>query len=194
MKNRHRVFIGINLPPDIKKFLASYQKKWSDLPVKWVNEDNLHITLTFLGYLTDTEIGEVSIALKGVVEQYNSFELHLREVVYWPLQQSLGQAPKMIWANGEKSKQLSLLKRDLERAISERVNFKPEARTLSPHVTLARIKTFEWRAIDTVEERPEFNEIIDLSFDVGSIEIMESVLRKTGPVYTIIESHPLSTE
>jgi 2'-5' RNA ligase len=41
------------------------------------------------------------------------------------------------------------------------------------------------------EERPEINESIDLAFTVESIEVMESVLKRGGPQYSIIESHNL---
>ena len=45
MQKRHRIFIAINLPQDIKKELAGYHKKWLELPAKWTALDNLHITL-----------------------------------------------------------------------------------------------------------------------------------------------------
>ena len=48
MQKRHRIFIAINLPNDIKKYLVGFEKKWLDLPAKWVNPENLHITLLFL--------------------------------------------------------------------------------------------------------------------------------------------------
>ena len=55
---------------------------------------------------------------------------------------------------------------------------------------MARIKEWEWRAIEP-EERPEVNEAIDLIFTVESIDIMESELTRQGPRYTIIESYQL---
>ena len=57
MEKRRRIFIAINLPEDIKRELAAYDQKWSDLPVRWTEKENLHITLEFLGYLTDEETG-----------------------------------------------------------------------------------------------------------------------------------------
>jgi len=187
MQKRHKTFVAINLPPDIKKFLANYQKRWQDLPAKWVGPDNLHITLSFLGYLTDVEVGNVCMVAKSVAESHNSFEINLNKISYGPIDKKV---PRMVWLSGEKSKELSALKRDLENQLSESIRFKPEVRTFNPHITLARVKTFEWRAIDP-EERQEVNEYIDLSLSVGSIEIMESVLKKGAPEYTIIESHQL---
>ncbi len=58
------------------------------------------------------------------------------------------------------------------------------------HITLARIQEWEWKKIEP-EERPEVNENIDFIFTVESIEVMESVFKKGGSKYTIIESHNL---
>ena len=46
------------------------------------------------------------------------------------------------------------------------------------------------RVMDS-EEIPEINEKLDLNFEVESIDVMESVLTKNGPAYTIIESFSL---
>ncbi len=187
MLKRHRIFIAINLPAEVKKYLAKFQEKWPKLPAKWMSTENLHITLVFLGDLTDEELGEVCITVKEVVKNHGSFDINLNKITYGPDSKI---PPRMVWASGEKLKELSLLKKDLENALLEKVNFKLEERSFSPHITLARISTFLWRQIEP-EERPEVHENIDLNFTVESIEIMESELKRGGPVYTIIESHPL---
>jgi len=187
MNKRHRVFIAINLPEDIKKILSGFEKKWSELPARWVGKDNLHITLVFLGYLTDLELGEVCMAVKVVVKRHNSFNINLNKISYGPDNKV---PPRMVWASGDTIKELSLLKNNLEELLLEKVRFVPENRGFAPHITLARISAFQWRAIEP-EERPDVNETIDLTFTIESIEVMESILRKTGPEYIIIESHQL---
>ncbi|PIX88575.1 MAG: hypothetical protein COZ30_00470, partial [Candidatus Nealsonbacteria bacterium CG_4_10_14_3_um_filter_36_16] len=57
------------------------------------------------------------------------------------------------------------------------------------HITLGRIKQWEFRQIEP-EERPEVNEEINLTFEVNSIEVMESELKRGGSEYTILESFP----
>ena len=202
MQKKHRIFIAINLPIEVKKQILKYEEKWSALPARWAIEDNLHITLSFLGYLTDTEIGEASIAVKKAVENYNSFEISLNKICYGPLRQftassSLRAAPqgklempRMVWLMGEKSKELSSLRRDIENALASSIGFKPEIRSFSPHITLSKIKMMEFRNLD-LEERPEVNENVNLGFEVSSIEVMESELKRGGPTYTVIESYQL---
>jgi len=197
MEKRHRIFVAINLPEEIKNELFAYSEKWSVLPAKWTPRDNLHITLEFLGNLTDEEIGEVCVAVKNVAERHGSFSLNLNKIIYGPpLRPGSGQAkkipPRMIWAEGDKSKELSELRGDLENSLLERVRFVPENRVFAPHITLARINAWIWKGIE-LEERPEINELLDLMFTVESIEVMESELHRGGPEYTILESHQLKT-
>lgn len=194
MEKRHRIFIAINLPEEVKKSLAKYQDKVSGEWARWTAKDNLHITLEFLGALTDEETGEVCVIAKEVAERHSSFSLNINQILYGPpLKNTLPagrQAPKFVWAEGEKSKELSLLGQDLEDSLTEKIKFVPENRTFAPHITLARIGAWEWKGIEP-EERPEINENIDLQFTVESIEVMESELSRSGPVYTILESHNL---
>ena len=84
MEKRHRIFIAINLPEDIKKELFSYSEKWQEFPAKWTAKDNLHITLEFLGALTDEEIGEVCAIVKEVAERHNCFSLNINNICYGP--------------------------------------------------------------------------------------------------------------
>ena len=187
MEKRHRVFVAINLPEEIKRELFLYSEKWLELPAKWTSKDNLHITLEFLGSLTDEEVGEVCVIAKDVAERHTSFSLNINQILYGPPKK---MPPRMVWAEGDKSKELSELREDLENSLTEKVHFAPENRTFAPHITLARISSWEFRSIEP-EERPEINEKIDLMFTVESIEVMESELHRGGPVYTILESHLL---
>ena len=185
MSNR-RIFIAINLPEDIKRKLRDYQEKWLELPIKWTKKDNLHITLFFLGYIRDEELLEICRITKEISLGQSSFFLNLFKICYGPENKI---PPKMIWAYGEKSEEFISLKNNLERAFlgSKRVPFFSEKREFSPHITLGRIRQMEWKGIEP-EERPEINEIIDLGFEVGSIDDIESELKKDGPRYTVLES------
>jgi 2'-5' RNA ligase len=191
MEKRHRVFVAINLPGEIRKELFAYSKEHLDLPVKWTLKDNLHITLEFIGSLTDEEVGEVCVIVKEVAERHSNFSLNLNKILYGPPNLKPTQAPKFVWAEGDKSEELSALREDLEESLTEKVCFVPENRIFAPHITLARISSWEWKAIEP-EERPEIEKNIDLIFTVESIEVMESEMRKEGPTYTVLESHNLN--
>lgn len=187
MNKRHRVFVAINLPNEVKRALGGYETKLNDLPAKWTKQNNLHITLIFLGDVTDQELGEVCMVAKEVVKNHQPIDIAITKTGYGPDEKI---PPKMVWASGEKSNELSALKNDLENALLDKVSFIPEHRGFTPHITLARVNAMEWRAINP-EERPEVNEVLDLVFTAESIEVMESEMKKGGPEYTIIESFQL---
>ncbi len=196
MEKRHRIFIAINLPDDIKRELIKYQEKFKNKFIftgedgenfdlaKWTIKDNLHITLEFLGYLTDQEIADTCKITKEIAKNHESFSIDLNKIEYGPTNKPL---PNMVWASGEKSKEISLLKNNLQESLLKSVNFKPESREFTPHITLARLKEWQLKAVDP-EERPEISENINLIFTVESIEVMESVMKKGGPHYEILES------
>lgn len=206
MEKRHRIFIAINLPAEVKKELGFYAEKWPELPAKWTEKENLHITLEFLGHITDEELVDVCSAVKEVSKRHVPFSIVLSKVCYGPPKKmSYSQtsfetdstspsakyrAPRMVWVEGEKSDDIADLKDDLQDFLTEKVSYRPDEKGFSPHITLARINEWEFRKIEP-EERPEVNEDIDLVFTVESIEVMESELKRSGPVYTILESHNL---
>jgi len=182
---KHRIFIAINLPEDIKKQFVSYQGKWPELPIRWTRRENLHITLFFLGFVSDEELLEVCKITKETALKNQSFSINLNRICYGPPK----KPPRMVWIEGKKSKEFTFLRNNLEKSLmgSEKVHFSSEDRAFSPHITLGRIRTWEWKEIEP-EEKSEVNEEINLGFEVNSIEVMESQLKKGGAEYIVLES------
>ena len=182
---KRRLFIAIDLPENIKEKLLSEQKKYTDLPIKWAKKDNLHITLIFIGYVQDGQIVEICQLVKKIAAHYQPFSINLNKICYGPPKI---MPPRMIWVQGEKINELTSLKQDLEKSLTNSgINFASENREFHPHITLARLKQWEWQKIDPTE-RPEINEDISLDFEVKSVEIMESKLKRGGAEYTVLES------
>jgi len=191
---RNRIFIAINLPEEIKKQLVEYQSKWLELPCRWTKKENLHITLMFLGYLSDEELLEVLKITKEVTQRHEPFPINLIKICYGPPKK---MPPRMVWAEGEKSVELGKLQSDLENSLLHaealaKTDELKENRPYTPHITLGRIRAWEFRQIEP-EERPEVNEEINLGFEVNSIEVMESQLKRGGAEYTVLESAPLKS-
>jgi len=188
---RHRIFIAINLPGDIKRKLIDCQGKWLELPCRWTKKENLHITLIFLGSLSDEELLGVLKITKTVTQRHEPFSISLIKIYYGPPKK---MPPRMVWAEGEKSEELGKLQSDLENSLlaSPIKGLESESRSYAPHITLGRIKAWEFRQIEP-EERPEVNEEINLSFEVNSIEVMESQLKRGGAEYVVLESAPLKS-
>ena len=184
---RHRVFIAINLPKKIKAKLIEYQEQWSELPVRWTKEESIHLTLAFLGNLSDDEVVKVCQAVKGIGQKHSPFSIQLSQTSYGPKEKSI---PRLVWLKGERSKELDLLKKDLDDLLVKAIGFVSENREFLPHITLGRIRKWEWQRIEP-EERPDISQDFPFSFEVESIEVMESHLKRGGAQYFVLESIPL---
>ena len=187
---KRRIFIAINLPEEVKKELQMYQSKWPELPVRWTKLGNVHITLVFIGDVEDKDVADVSRIIKEVALRHSPFSVHLTKVCYGPPDK---MPPRMIWAVGDRSQEFTLLRDDLEKSLlaSPHIHFPQEKRAFTPHITLGRMRLWEWQQIEP-EERPEVAEELDMEWQVESVEVMESKLKRGGAEYTIIESVFLS--
>lgn len=197
---KRRVFLAVNLPEDIKKRLLEFREKWETLfirrspaerggggPVRWTKKDSLHLTLVFIGYADEEEIYEICRLTRSIAQKHEPFLLEFEKILYGPP----NKTPRMIWLKGKPSGEIAGLKEGLESALSssEKINpFKIEKRPFSPHITLARINMGEWYKL---KEAPVIEQDFKFSFNVASVEVMESDLKYDGAEYTILESCPL---
>lgn len=188
---RHRIFIAINLPEKTKEKLESFQNKFSKLPARWTKRENLHITLAFLGYLKEETLPKIIEITKEVAKKHKRFSINLKKICFGPPKIF---PPRMVWVIGEKSVELENLQKDLKNSLLaiSIPKLKEEEKEFVPHITLARIKKWEFERMES-EERPEIDEDIELAFEVNSIEVMESYLKRGGPEYKILESCPLKS-
>ena len=180
----HRTFIAINIKENIKKRVLEYKKDFLEIPAKWVSKENIHITLNFLGNLDDTQLVETIEITEGIISNYESFVLNINKI-------SLGPKfpPRLIWLTLDENEVLNKLHTELEDSIYslDSYQFKmKEERSFTPHVTLARIKSFESKKLS--KEVFDIKRDLKLSFEVASIDIIESGLKKGGPEYTILRS------
>jgi len=183
-----RIFIAISIPGKIRDKLTEYKKEFPDLPVRWTKRENLHFTLLFIGNASDQETVKICEAVKKTASRHSSFQMSIGNIDYGPPGKL---PPRMIWAEGSAEKELFDLQKDLEKEIQDLgMHASSEKKGLKLHVTLGRVKAWQWAKMEE-EERPEIKKEISFVFEVSSIEVMESKLRPKGPDYTVLESAPL---
>jgi len=185
----HRVFIAINFPEDIKEKLFNFSNKYSHLPARWVKKENIHITLSFLGNLDDNQLLETIETVKKVAVKHSSISIKLNKICYGPPEKF---PPRMVWVKGEENNDLSRLHTDLEDTFFKLPSYEYKIKENRPfflHITLARIKSFEFRKL---AENIEIKEDLDLNFKVNTIQVIESELKKTGSEYALLESVTLA--
>jgi len=180
----HRIFIAVNLPAPIKKELLGFQRQWADLPVRWTKEPSLHITLVFIGYVSNEEMLEVCQLARQAVKKNQLFEIKLKRICLGPPD----RPARLIWIEGEENPTLAQLKNNLEEALFNSTTSDynhQKTRPFRVHITLARIRQEEWRRLPN---KPEIDQEVSLFFPVESIEVMESRLLKDGAEYVVLES------
>lgn len=125
-----RLFVAIALPPEIRRHLGLLA---GGVPgARWIEPENLHLTLRFIGEVDGGWADDVMAALATIVVR--PFEVTLAGAGHWGTR----ERATMIWIGVEKSPELQHLHDKVESAIV-RLGLEPEGRKFAPHVTLARL-------------------------------------------------------
>jgi 2'-5' RNA ligase len=132
-----RCFVAIEIDDAVRKELSSLieELKPSGRGIRWVRPENLHLTLKFLGEVSEERIPEIEKALNKVAAQLEHFTLRIKGTGTFPEK----KRPRVVWAGVESSGQLFQLQKAIEKALSE-LGFKEEEREFTGHITLGRVK------------------------------------------------------
>jgi 2'-5' RNA ligase len=131
-----RLFVAFPLPQQMKKQLGEWTKskrnEWSFS--KWVYEQDIHLTLHFLGNTTSQQMGEIISVLTRISNEQVPFQLGLKGIGIF----GKARKPRVLWAGVEgELDHLHQLQKEVTTALSP-IGFPPEDRPYCPHVTLAR--------------------------------------------------------
>ncbi len=174
-----RLFIALDLTTQNRDALTKLQGrlKKADADVKWVEPENIHLTLKFLGEVQEEKIPKIITTIKESIAEFKPFNLEIVSLGAFP---GL-KYPRVIWAGIEKGKEnLEKLAEAIETAML-RLGFPEEKRGFSSHLTLGRIRS----------DRNKNNlcrEISQASFpalpqDISSVKLYQSRLTPQGPIY-----------
>ena len=192
--NQRRIFISIDISSKLKNQLWRYHDDWLNLPVRWVNRDNYHITLLFIGQSPDEKVGEICQLVHDIAPGYSPFSLKFNQIRYTPSQKN---PPFYISLTGESNSEIIALQNDLKDTLTEHRLYFPGAgggrKDFQPHITLGRIQKWEWRKMEP-EEVPEIQEKVDITVPVTEFSVVESKLRRQGPEYIICETAKLKEQ
>lgn len=170
-----RIFIGIPINSElelgIKIFRDHYNKNDK---LRWVPDENLHITLHFIGNTQVSELDNISDKINGLLQDYKPFKLKFESFEFAPKHTAY-----MIWARYHENEIFTQLSQAIAKAIKSKKDFKP-----LPHITLARFKPNKTKI--------SINDSLPLSqFYVKEFYMYESVLLPTGAEYNIIDKFKL---
>ena len=132
-----RLFIGIEIPDDVGHALSLLR---GGLPgARWIDPENYHLTLRFIGDIEAGLAHEIVSMLERVSRR--PFEIRLDGLSSFG-----GRKPRAIVASVASSPSLLELQAELER-LMQRVGLDPEGRKYTPHVTLARLRDTSSRQV-----------------------------------------------
>ena len=175
-----RIFTGLEIPADIGQSLASLR---GGLPgARWIDPENYHVTLRFIGDVDDLIAHEVASMLGKV--RRPAFELHVSDLAAFG-----GRKPRALVATLGPAQALMELQAEHER-LMQRVGLEPEGRKYTPHVTLARLRDTSSRQVaEYLSLRAPFR---SRPFPVSRFVLFSSRSSVGGGPYVVEAAYPLA--
>jgi 2'-5' RNA ligase len=175
-----RIFTGLEIPQNVAQALSMLR---GGLPgARWVDPENYHVTLRFIGDVDDQTEREVA-SLLGRVRR-KPFELRFDELSAFG-----GRRPRAVIASLAQTAALMELQAEHER-LMQRVGLEPEGRKYTPHVTLARLRDSTSRQVaDYLTTRAL---IAPLPFTVSRFVLFSSRASVGGGPYVVEAAYPLA--
>jgi 2'-5' RNA ligase len=171
----HRLFVAIRPPAAIRAILLGAMGGISG--ARWQNEDQLHLTLRFIGEVDRHVAGDIHAAL-GAIHQ-PPFEIALNGIGAFDRR---GQADA-VWAGVTPHEPLHALHKKVDAALA-RIGVEPDQRVFLPHITLARLKRSSGPVGNLLEQS---GGVTSPLFTVDHFGLFESALTPEGAVYTLVD-------
>lgn len=180
-----RLFIGIKLDDKTRQGLSSALKVFNKCssPLKWVKLENIHLTLKFLGEVSEEKVKPLCQSMVHIGNDLASFTLKIRGFGTFGRKNDI----RILWTGITHNSQLENLHAVLDNQLAQ-LGYQKEERPFSPHLTVGRNKkktVFNFRKIlDIIEENRSIS-IADLK--VKSFQVFQSTLTPEGPIYKILQ-------
>lgn len=175
----HRLFVAIRPPEVIRDLLVDAMEDNPEL--RWVSDENLHLTLRFIGEIERPLAEDIAAALAGI--RSPSFTLGLAGVGIF--EQRNGGA---LWAGVRPKDSVAALAAKVE-GVCAAAGLEPERRAFHPHITVARWNRRSSAAAQAFLERNRA--LASPPFAVDRFTLFESRLSRHGAHYEAVADYPL---
>ena len=198
--DKYRTFIAIEIPANVRAKIADHinrlRRECPDVRASWSREDNLHLTLKFLGDVPIERIPALSTAVEQAVQHMHPFDLIVKDCGAFP---SHGR-PKVLWigvlseppavAGGPEAPTSDL--QGLHAAIEDHcaaAGFERDMRAFHPHLTMARLR--EAKGSRDLAARHKELGFPSRAFTVSELVLFRSELSSKGSKHTALARHCL---
>jgi RNA 2',3'-cyclic 3'-phosphodiesterase len=181
---RLRTFIAVAIDKTIRDRVVTLQETLarSGADVKWVEPENMHVTLLFLGEVEDKTLPAVCRVVADVAAGLAPFEMSVAGAGCFPN----ARRPKTLWVGiGDGLQELVALHDALEPPLLDLGCYRREDRQYTPHLTLGRVKG-DAGAAELTTALARRTDWQGGQVRVREVLVMSSELRSEGPTYTVL--------
>lgn len=173
-----RIFIAIDMPVEVRESIESIKSDFRLLRgLRFVEKDNIHITLKFLGEIEEERVPDFISALETV--RVKPFKLSISKLGVFPNENNM----RVLWVDAEPAEPLSELKKKIDLALPGSKDDHP----FKNHITIARITTTEPEAMRKINELVANKSIEKKEFTVRKFILYSSKLTPEWPKYEVIK-------
>ncbi len=180
---RIRTFIAVEISPSVKARAGDLIDKLrvAAAEINWVRPQQMHLTLKFLGDVSDTETPDICRVVDEVAASFEPFEITCRRVGAFP---NLRDA-RTLWIGIEDgAEELQRLQAEIENALKAKLGYGKEQRGFHPHLTIGRVKRElpggRGELTQLLEKHANFD--ADLSI-IDEVVTFASFLGRSGPTH-----------
>jgi len=176
-----RLFIALPLTSSVEKSLAVIINKLKSIggKVKWVDSEQIHITVRFLGETEKEQVSYIKEILDRVSSKYDSYNLSIDRLGGFP---NLNK-PRVIWAGFNDDDQISIMARMVKEVEYDirKLGFEPDEKRFRPHLTLGRVKAPNGleELLDTIRSF----QMKPIPVKLDKLRLYKSTLTPQGPIY-----------
>ena len=196
-----RLFLAVPMPAEVHDRIRTLIDRLqpNDWPIRWIDPDNAHMTLHFLGDTPPEQAAILQMALPAIVASHEAFDLRTAGLGVFPKL----KRPRVLWLGlYGPTHRLESLFNELGDILDD-MKFPIEEKPFSPHITLGRVRTTQNVSIRNLSEqlRTAIEEMADegladprqsLPVPVEEVLLIRSHLDQDGPRYEVVERFPLA--
>jgi 2'-5' RNA ligase len=177
-----RAFLAIEVPEELKlkiyKIIKEFKK--TDARIKYVELENLHLTLKFFGEIDSEGIDLLSQKISSVASEFDGFKVNIKGCGAFPNTNRI----KVIWLGLENDEFVKKLHDELDKEFV-RMGFDKDKK-FSTHLTIGRMKSAKGKA-DVKSTIESFEDVEIGEMNVDKIILKKSTLTPQGPIYEDLE-------
>jgi 2'-5' RNA ligase len=185
-----RSFLAFELPEEIKSIVSrvSGEMKKSPLDVRWVNVDNIHLTVIFIGNISEDRLADMDRVVRDVCHNYGPFDISLNGAGVF----SSRRNPRVLWIGlAGDIERMSHFRNTLQKNLKP-FGIKAENRRFNPHLTLGRFRKGAKSGIHLDEILLRYRTLDSPVRSIGKLVLFKSDLKPGGAVYTKLNAWPLT--